>query len=241
MSATSSACSRPWSCLETLRTAAPGRMDAEGVRMRAGRCRELRARAEHVFVRHEQVRASDELVHGGVPERAMCPEVLARGRKSSPRHPRARELGPQLGVLRGDAHRARVLVALAHHDAAHGQSGAVLSPTPRRRAASPRGGRARFELAVRLQNRASAQVVGDERLLRLGEAELPGQTRALDAGPADAPVPPSCPLISTWSALPFTTPAAMVPTPFSTPASRDARRGVAFLQSWMSCARSSME
>ena len=33
----------------------------------------------------------------------------------------ARKLGTQHGVLRGDAHGAGVGVALAHHDAAHGQ------------------------------------------------------------------------------------------------------------------------
>ena len=74
--------------------------------------------------------------------------------------------------------RARVLVALAHHDAAHGHErrggeAPLLGAEERRdeKVAT------RLELAVRLQHGAAAEVVGDERLLRLGEAELPGQTR----------------------------------------------------------------
>ncbi len=58
----------------------------------------------------------------------------------------------------------------------------------------------------------------------------------------DAPVPPSCPEIVTWSACAFATPAATVPTPISDTSFTLMRaRGFTFLRSWMSCARSSIE
>ena len=58
----------------------------------------------------------------------------------------------------------------------------------------------------------------------------------------EAPVPPSCPLMSTRSACALATPAAMVPTPTSATSFTLMRaRGLAFLRSWISCARSSIE
>ena len=214
---------------------------------------------------------------------------LCRSRKRQ-----GREAGQH---LRGDADGAGVGVALAHHDAAHGDKGR------RRKAkllrAQQRGDRQiapRAQLPVGLQHRAPAQVVRDQHLVRLCKAQLPGQpcsaatslsflriglcacspsaqhqesssparleppqlepsshdvclainqslhmhamlkdtlapsTRRLKmcqarregALPADlmldhlaAPVPPSWPEMSTWSAWPFTTPAATTPTPFS--------------------------
>jgi hypothetical protein len=58
----------------------------------------------------------------------------------------------------------------------------------------------------------------------------------------DAPVPPSCPEIVTWSALAFATPAATVPTPISETSFTETRAaGFTFFRSWMSCARSSIE
>ena len=48
----------------------------------------------------------------------------------------------------------------------------------------------------------------------------------------DAPVPPSWPEMRTWSAFPLTTPAAMVPTPFSdTSLTLTRALGLLFLQS----------
>ena len=58
----------------------------------------------------------------------------------------------------------------------------------------------------------------------------------------EAPVPPSCPEMSTTSACAFATPAAIVPTPTSATSFTDTRaRWFAFLRSWMSWARSSIE
>ena len=57
-----------------------------------------------------------------------------------------------------------------------------------------------------------------------------------------APVPPSWPEIKTTSAFPFETPAATVPTPTSATSLTLIRAWwLAFLRSWISWARSSME
>ena len=87
----------------------------------------------------------------------------------------------QLRVLGRDADRARVQVAGAHHHAAGrdqrrgGEAHLV--------GAEQRGDddvAARLQLAVGLHPDARAQVVQDERLLRLGEPDLPGDTRVQD-------------------------------------------------------------
>jgi hypothetical protein len=58
----------------------------------------------------------------------------------------------------------------------------------------------------------------------------------------EAPVPPESPLIRTRSALALATPAATVPTPTSETSFTLMRaRSFAFLRSWMSWARSSIE
>ena len=58
----------------------------------------------------------------------------------------------------------------------------------------------------------------------------------------EAPVPPSCPEMSTWSACALTTPAATVPTPTSdTSFTLTRASGLAFFRSWMSCLMSSIE
>ena len=73
-----------------------------------------------------------------------------------------------------------------------------------------------LQLAVGLHPDPRAQVVQHERLLRLGEADLPrdagatGSTRA-----ARRRCRRRGPEISTWSAFAFATPAATVPTPTS--------------------------
>jgi hypothetical protein len=57
-----------------------------------------------------------------------------------------------------------------------------------------------------------------------------------------APVPPSCPEMSTTSACALDTPAATVPTPTSATSLTCTRaRGFAFFRSWISWARSSIE
>ncbi len=86
-------------------------------------------------------------------------------------------------ILRGDADRAGVQVADAHHDAADRHQ--------RRRGeaellgAEQRGDddvAAGLQLAVGLDRDAAAQVVQHQRLVRLGEAQLPREAGVLDAG-----------------------------------------------------------
>ena len=93
------------------------------------------------------------------------------------------ELLPEPRVLGRDAHGTGVQMALAHHDAAErdqrrGREAHFLR-------AEQRGDddvAAGLEPAVGLQDRAAAKVVEHERLVRLGDAEFPGQPRVLDAG-----------------------------------------------------------
>ena len=141
----------------------------------------------------------------------------------------ARKLGAQHGVLGGDAHGAGVGVALAHHDAAHGDErcgGKAKLLGAQQRGDSnvaarlhltvglqtrwePRGAsracwvaagevnkrgcsnlastsaaqRFPARLGPHLQHCTAAQVVGHQRLVRLGQAQLPRQARRLDGGP----------------------------------------------------------
>jgi hypothetical protein len=114
------------------------------------------------------------------------------------------EAGAQLGVLGGDADRAGVEVADAHHDAARhdqrrGGEAELLG-------AEQRGDHdvaAGLQLAVGLHDDAVAQAVEQQRLLGLGEAELPGAPACLSDVSGLAPVPPSWPEISTTSAWPW--------------------------------------
>jgi hypothetical protein len=90
----------------------------------------------------------------------------------------AGERAAQLGVLRGDAHRAGVEVAHPHHDAAadHQRGGGEAELL----GAQQRGDddvAAGLELAVGLHDDPVAQAVEQQRLLGLGQAELPGRAR----------------------------------------------------------------
>ena len=90
------------------------------------------------------------------------------------------EAGAQLGVLRGHADRAGVEVADAHHDAAaHDERGggeAVLLGAEQRGDHHVAAG---LHLAVGLHDDAVAQAVEQQRLLRLGQAELPRRAGVL--------------------------------------------------------------
>jgi hypothetical protein len=93
----------------------------------------------------------------------------------------AAELLAQLGVLCGNADRARVEVALSHHDAARcdergGGEAELLGAEERAKRDVAAGG----ELTVHLKARATAQAVHDEHLVRLGQAELPGNASVVD-------------------------------------------------------------
>ena len=96
-------------------------------------------------------------------------------------------------------------------------SGAVAKPNssaPSRAAMTT--SRPGLDLPVDLDDDPVAQAVEDERLLGLGQPELPGAARVLEARSAgEAPVPPSWPEMRTTSACALLTPAATVPTPIS--------------------------
>ena len=89
------------------------------------------------------------------------------------------------GVLRGDADRAGPQVALPHQDAAQRDQG-------RGAEAEPLGAQQRADhhvaaglhLAVDLDQDPVAQAVEHQRLLRLGQADLPGDAGVLDRRPA---------------------------------------------------------
>ena len=87
----------------------------------------------------------------------------------------------QLGVLGGDADRAGVEVADAHHHAAahHERRGgeAELLGAEQRRDHDVAAG---LQLAVALHDDAVAQAVAQQRLLGLGDAELPRRARVLE-------------------------------------------------------------
>ena len=155
----------------------------------------------------------------------------------------ALELRAQHRVLRRHAHRAGVEVALAHHDAAldHQRRGreAELVGAEQRADHDVAAG---LHLAVGLHADAAAQAVQHQRLLRLGQAELPRRAGVLDRAPrrrAGAAVVAGDHHVV---GLALATPAAIVPTPTSeTSLTLMLARGFAFFRSWISCARSSIE
>ena len=153
------------------------------------------------------------------------------------------ELLAQLGVLRGDADGAGVEVADAHHDAARhderrGREAELLGTEQR----GDHDVAAGLELAVDLHDDAVAQAVQQQRLLRLGEAELPRCTRVLDrreprrAGAAVVTGDEDDVRVRLRHAGRDGADADLGDELHVHPA-----RGFAFFRSWMSCFRSSIE
>jgi hypothetical protein len=95
----------------------------------------------------------------------------------------AHELLAELRVLRGDAHRAGVAVALPQHDAAqtHERPGAeaVLLSAQQRRDGHVA---ARLQAPVHPHPDAGAEVILQKHLLCFRHTELPGQACRLDGG-----------------------------------------------------------
>jgi hypothetical protein len=155
----------------------------------------------------------------------------------------AAEAFAQLGVLGRDTDRAGVEVADAHHDAArhHQRRGGEAELL----GAEQRGDHhvaAGLQLAVGLHHDAVAQTVEQQRLLGLGQAELPRRAGVLQRRERRGAGAAVVPEISTTSAFALLTPAATVPTPTSATSFTCTRAaGFAFFRSWMSCARSSIE
>jgi hypothetical protein len=127
--------------------------------------------------------AADHLVHGAEAELGHVLAHLLGDKEEEVDDVLglAGEAGAQHRVLRGDADRAGIQVALAHHDAAHGDE--RHSGEAELFSAEQCGDNdvaAGLELAVGLDLDAAAQIVEQKDLLRLGEAELPGKAGMLD-------------------------------------------------------------
>ena len=188
---------------------------------------------------------ADDLADGpGADCRQLPPEVLGDGQEEPLDHlGRAGELGPQVLALGGDAGRARVEVALAGHVATdrherRGPERELLGAQQRRDEQVPTG----LQAAVRAQRDPVAQVVAEQDLVDLGEAQLPRRADVLDRDSGEAPVPPAWPDRWMYVAPALATPAATVPTPrLATSLTPIRAVGLIARRSAMSWARSSIE
>ncbi len=120
----------------------------------------------------------------------------------------------------------------AHHDAPghdqwRGREAVLLGAEQRRHDDVPAG----TQRTVTLDGDPVAKSVEHQRLLGVGESDLPRVPACLSEVSGDAPVPPSCPEISTTSACAFDTPVATVPHAHrADQLDVDARLGVGVLQ-----------
>ena len=132
------------------------------------------------------LRAADHFVHRAEPEPGHdLPGLLGdEGQEADHVVGLAVEAGPQIGPLRGDAHRAGAQVALPHQQAPQGDQrrGAEAEPL-----GAQQGGdhhvAAGLQMAVHLDADAVPQAVEHQRLLGLGQADLPGRAGVLDRRP----------------------------------------------------------
>ena len=177
----SSARSRPWSCSFVWCSSRAG--DRRRDREHRGEVEALGLPVVDRGARVEQLDVADRLEQRAEAQlREQLPDLLRDELHERDDELRlAGEPRAQLGVLGRDADRAGVEVADAHHDAAgHDQR--------RRREAELLGAEQRadddvaagLELAVDLDDDAVAQVVQHERLLGLGQADLPRRARVLE-------------------------------------------------------------
>ena len=114
----------------------------------------------------------------------------------------------QLGVLGRDADRAGVEVADAHHDAAaDDQRGGREAELLRAEQRGDDHVAAGLQLAVGLHDDPVPQPVEQQRLLGLGQAELPRRTRVLERGQRRRAGTAVVPEMSTTSACALLTPA----------------------------------
>ncbi len=142
-----------------------------------------RLRVVDRFACFKLVDATDHLVYGAEAQpRHDLPQLVGDEPEVVDEMLRlAGELLAQFGILRRHAARARVQVALAHHDAAHDDQRHCREPEllgaeqARDRHVSPG-----LHLAVDLDDDPAPQVVQHERLVRLGQPKLPRQARVLD-------------------------------------------------------------
>ena len=153
------------------------------------------ARAAGIGVSSRRLSPTTSPTDRAPDRRQLAPEVLGdRGEVAHDVVGRAGELGPQVLALGGDPGRARVEVALAGHVAADRDE--RRGPERELLGAEQRGDEqvaAGLEPAVGAERDAVAQVVAEQDLVDLGEAELPRRPDVLDrgqrrrAGPAGVP------------------------------------------------------
>src|SRR5579864_1332468 len=131
----------------------------------------------------EHVDAANHLVDGAESEfRHVLPDLLGEEEKEIDNMlGLTLELLAQHRILRGNADRASVEMTLAHHDATHrNQRGGGKTKFL---GAQERGDdhiAAGLQLAIGLYADTAAQIVEQENLLRLGEADFPGNAGVLD-------------------------------------------------------------
>ena len=157
---------------------------------------------------------------------------------------RAGELGPQVLALGGDAGRAGVEVALAGHVAADRDE--RRGPERELLGAEERGDEqvaAGLEPAVGAQRDAVAQVVAEQDLVDLGQAELPRRADVLDRGERRRAGPAGVAgQVDVRGARPWRRPRrSSRPRGRRRASRRSARRGLIARRSAMSWARSSIE
>src|SRR3954469_387863 len=131
----------------------------------------------------EHVHAPDHLIHGAESHlRHVLPDLLRDEEKEIDYVLRLPlELFAQLGILRRDAYRAGIQVALAHHDAAHGdQRSGSKSKFLRAEQRGYDHVAPGLQFAVGLYANAAAQIVEQKNLLRLGQPEFPWNAGMLD-------------------------------------------------------------
>ena len=140
----------------------------------------------------QQIRPPDNLIHRARANRRQnLPHFLGvEGDQVHHLVRRPGKLRPQSLVLRGDADRAGVRLALPHHDAAHrdqrgGADAIFLGPHHRRHHDVAPGPKA----AIGPQRHPFAQVVHRQNLMRLGQAHFPRHAGIFDRCPRAGPGP----------------------------------------------------
>ena len=212
--------------------AARGR--ARGPRPALGRRRAQQVGAADQLVERARAQRGEQLAHLLGEEQEVADDVLGR----------AGEAPPQLGILRRDARPGRCSGGRrASSRSRRRPAGRSRTRTPRRRAA-PRPAR-RAPCAARRRPAGARGRAGRSCTSTCCVSARPsshGRPACLIEDSGDAPVPPSWPAITMWSALALATPAATVPTPASaTSLTEISALGLTHCRSWISCARSSIE
>ena len=146
-------------------------VDALGLPVIAGQPRLQPVHASHHLVEGAEAQPRHVFAHLLGEEEEEVDHVLGLSGKARPQH----------RVLRRNAHRAGVQMALAHHDAAHrhqrrGGKAELLGSQQRRNHHVASG----LQLAVGLHPNAAAQIVQQQHLLRLGQSQLPRNARVPD-------------------------------------------------------------